>query len=299
MAVLYRRRARLSVGPPGGELKIWEGLRIVFNITKTIDAEPNKASIQIYNLNQDSRDRIQRKRDVVKLEIAYGNEPLEEIFNGEIRFVDHRKQNADMMTAIESGDGDTPWSDIHLSETMGARNVGTSVSQVFARLKQIFNDEMRNHFGTDPSIVADFDAIIDEITQEATSDISVIFRKGISLRGEFGKVMDRMCERVGLNFFINNQTMYVLKQTATLNLEPILLTPETGLIGSPRKTEDGGLQVKSLIVPGLLVGREIVVESREVSGLRGWKITRLNLRGDTEGDDWTATTDSELLGAVA
>ncbi len=308
---LFKRKARLSVGPPGGELiEFSSDLKLTFNISKTIDAEPNKASIKIYNLNATSRSQIEQKGNVVKLELKYDISPFEIVYNGEIRFTQTKQENADRATFIESGDGDTAFNGILLNETIGpgeGDNPGVSVQEIFARMKEIFTDKMAEKFGSpsgsDPSVDADYDRIIAAVSGEATSIIDGVlrtssgkFRKGKTLKGTFGNVMDKLSERVGVDFFINNQTMYVLEKTKILDLDSLLFTADTGLIGVPSKLEDGSIQIKTLIVPGLLIGRGIVVSSKEISSLRQWKTNRLQIVGDTKGPQWNATIDATLVG---
>jgi len=303
MTLLYKRKSRLSIGPPGGELRRWEGLRLTFDVTKTVTPEPNKASIQIYNLSKDSRSRIQQKKDQVVLEVGYENDSWEELFRGEIRFVSNQKFGGDIATTIESGDSDTAWNDILLNETIGPGTSGVSVNQIFSRLKEIFTTEMKSIFGENAGVVPNFDSVIQEVSSKARSAINSElrtstgkFRKGLTLTGSFGDVMKKLTERVGVDFFMNNQTLYVLKQDDILDLPALLFSPTTGLINIPRNLEKGGIQFQTLIVSGIIPGRGCVIKNSDfVDGDLTWKITRANFSGDNYGANWQATIDAALI----
>ena len=114
------------------------------------------------------------------------------------------------------------------------------------------------------------------------------------MNAAFGRIMTVMCEKVGINFWINNQTLHVLKITDVLTLDPLLLKPDTGLLGSPTLTEDGGVRFRCLIVPGILIGREAFLSSRYAFG--GWKIVSFQLQGDTDGPMWNADVEGATFG---
>lgn len=297
MTVLFLRQARLTISPPGEEGRAFENLRITFNISKTISPEPNKAFIRIYNLSRESRNRILMRSNLVQLEVAYSDAPLSTLFFGDLRFVSHKKVKADWISELECGDGDPAWRDIRVNEFSGPN---TQVSQVFRTMKEVYDRELRQIIGNvESSVYAGYDQVVSQISGEATSntnaapsEASASFLNGISLSGKFGRVMTNICNRAGLNFFINNQTIYIIQKNAILDMEPIVVSPTSGLIGRPVITESGGLSGSTLILPGMIPGRGIVVESQELVENQDFKLTRINFDGDTYDKGWYANFEA-------
>ncbi len=301
MGELFHRRASVIIQPPGDERNPWENLRISFEVGKTIDTEPNKGTVTIYNLSRESRNRIQQKRDILILKVAYRNRPFETLYIGEIRFVSHRKEGAEWLTVCECGDGDSALNQLQVSNTFGP---GTTIVQVFESLRI---DLINSLAPIGYSVSSNFNQVISSISGFATSDENTepltstgVFSKGITLFGTFGSIINELAGKLGIDVFFNNLTLYALKKNETLGLDPIYLTPRTGLIGSPRALEDGGYAITALITPDFIPGRKITFETVSLSRQRvpqlvtGMKINRIDFSGDTWEQQWYADCEVSI-----
>jgi hypothetical protein len=99
MAELFKRRASLLVG----STRITD-LRIAFTVDKMGGREPNKATIAVTNLSQQTRAAFEVKGLRVVLEAGY-LEQSGAIFIGSTYLVKHRREGADVVTTIEGADG--------------------------------------------------------------------------------------------------------------------------------------------------------------------------------------------------
>jgi len=64
----------------------------------------------------------------------------------------------------------------------------------------------------------------------------------------------------------------------------VLLTPETGLIGSPTPQNDGRVSAQSLLQPDLIPGRQVQIKSKHVQGM--YVVETAQYEGETAGDAW-------------
>ena len=64
----------------------------------------------------------------------------------------------------------------------------------------------------------------------------------------------------------------------------VVLSPQTGLIGSPEKGTKNTIKMRSLIIPDLVPGRQVILKSRHMSG--NFRVERAEFKGDTASNDW-------------
>src|SRR5678809_375027 len=101
MATLYRRTYNLVLGT-----KDVTGLHIRFRVEKTLKMEPNTCSIDIINLAPETREALEKATKIpVRLEAGY-NDENEQIYLGEVRAATSVTEGPDIITHVESGDGE-------------------------------------------------------------------------------------------------------------------------------------------------------------------------------------------------
>ena len=102
---------------------------------------------------------------------------------------------------------------------------------------------------------------------------------------------------MGLQLSIQDEQILLLEpgeflQGRTVVLRPPQLnTPGTGLIGSPEPGEDGFINARALIQPGLVPGRRVDLQAENIRGL--FRIERVVYIGDTWGPDWYADIEAK------
>lgn len=76
-----------------------------------------------------------------------------------------------------------------------------------------------------------------------------------------------------------------------------LLSPETGLIGYPMRTENG-IEVQTLFNPGITFGGQIRIKSALVPANGDWTVFRVahDLESETTGGKWFTTLECSILG---
>lgn len=124
MTVKFNRKIRLEIS----DLTISE-LRIKFNIEKSLVGYPNKATIEIYNLSEASRSKIEEDDLELSLFAGYEEHPL--IFKGEIINVIHLKDKTEWITTIYAGDATKTLNSATINKTLTA---GTTVTQIYNEL---------------------------------------------------------------------------------------------------------------------------------------------------------------------
>jgi hypothetical protein len=269
--LLFERQADLTVAPlSGGDgIKI-EGLRIVFSVEKTSTSEANHASVQVYNLAEQTRGWLKSKDQAVVLNAGY-LESSQRLFAGVIDRLEHEREGVDLVTTIECKDGGL---DLRDPEFHRSYRAGTSKA----------------------SIISDIVANMPHTTQGPVAALGAQGRTGgaVALSGTCKRVLDRLGRSWGYEWSIQDGVLQVLDEgeAATPEILAVKLTPTTGLIGSPTKTERG-VKARSLLRPSLRPGSYLVVESEFLTG--GYKAESVRHDGDTHGGAWNTETEARSL----
>ena len=106
--------------------------------------------------------------------------------------------------------------------------------------------------------------------------------------------MDVLCRSLGLEWSIQNGRLLLLREDAATAETAVVLTPATGLIGTPqRNAKEPGkkrtIDVQSRLQPALKPGRLVKLESQTLSGLL--RCRTVEMLGDTHGSDWTSSCE--------
>jgi len=271
-AELFNRVYDLTVAPAGGGegIKIVAPLRITFKVEKTSSSEPNKATIQIYNLNQWSRQRIEEKNQALVLTAGY-TEVSARTFVGVVKRVEHKPVPPNVVTELECADGGI---DLETAEFRRSYKAGTSRLQV---IKDIIN-AMPN---TDTGVLT-------------AAGISGSIPGKLALSGGCRHVLNRLAASWDYEWSVQDGSIQILDDTGTSNPQALadVISPETGLIGSPTKT-DRGVKFKSLLRPLVHPGSLVKVDSSFVSGY--YKVESLSLDGDSHGNSWYTEAEARSL----
>lgn len=271
MGLLWDRKAAVTFGPKGGTGVRVTDLRMSFDISKTNNSNPNTAKVQIYNLNESNRGILKTKDDLTLiLEVGYG-ESLEQLFVGDVARSFTQRSGADFITTIEIDDGGQALTEAKLDKSYeGGTNEKTIVEDALQAMKD-----------TGQVIIGSLAALKDDIAQN-----------GFSASGTAKAVLDKIMTKQGLEFSIQDNEVQILEEDQDTGEEAILLTPQTGLIGSPsvgligkkaKKLE--GISFRALIQTAKFrPGRLVNIVSRDMDGF--FKIVKASFNGDTHSDPW-------------
>lgn len=255
---LFNRQASFMFGLPGQLGKSYNGFRIKFKIIKTSDSKPNKSNVQIYNLSKESRTLAEKKGLVFLLSAGYET-TQETLFSGDVARIITELDGPDYVTTFEAGDGEKAFQTARLEKSF----------QEGADVKDVFSE-----------IISSLGKTIKDITSIKSQKLN----NGIALTGLSRTHMDELTKRYGLEWSIQDGGIQVLEKNKSTKEVAIVLNSNSGLVGVPKKKEDGSIDLVSLLQPQIKPGRTIRVESRFVNG--DFVCRKVTHTGDTHGQDW-------------
>jgi len=271
MSYLFGRKYSVEVQSESDKIT-YENLRVTFKIEKTLGKTPDKATIEIYNLNQDSDLFYYWDEDEGRAILRCGYDEVEPdiIFSGKVVSYSRRYEDTDIITVLECGDGHDVLTKTNISKSYSA---GVTTAN-------IIEDVIKEVKRAGVQIAGDIKKKIQEITAEGKKADS-----GLSVSGLISSTLETLLKPYDKTFTIQDDVLKIIEigqETATTT--PTLLTPETGLIGSPVKTKDG-LEFTALIQPGKFnPGQFVKIQSRDFNNV--FKIIKSNSIGDSHGDNW-------------
>lgn len=272
MSVLYRRVAKLSIN--AADLS---DLRVAFSIKKTLTKEPNTAEIRVWNLSAESRKAIADRHLPVILSAGYA-ESVGVVFRGDLRFVSHERVGPDWVTKLNCGDGEKSITGDRISRSFGP---GTPASQVLLSVKAALNGVSAGNF------------------DQAVAGITGVFENGVALAGDAFAQAEKIARGRGFTLSVQDGALSLIPENGAEAGTATLLTPETGLVGSPEiaSPEKVGapvkVKVKSLLQASLRPGRAVDLRSAAIAGL--FRVDAVNHQGDTHGSDWFSDVELRRL----
>ena len=266
------------------ELKIEEGtqtntLKVVFGIAKTVKKEPNKCDLILYNLKKSNRIALQKKKQEVIIEAGYvGNTSI--LFEGQLEYSSSVQNGRDWVTSLQSSDG---------TGLMQSKRINKSFKGP-ARATDILNAAAKA-LGVKPGNLKK------AIKRGSVRGNLSEFTNGIVLSGKADKVLDSVAKSMGYFYSIQDGQLLLLSQQDFLGTTATVISPETGMVGSPEPGEGGFVNVRTLIQPNLLPAHRVEIRAEEASGF--YRIERVDFTGDTWGSDWFADLECRPLGGAS
>jgi hypothetical protein len=256
-------------------------LDVAFKATKTLKKEPNTLELTVFNLNPDHRDQLQQvKNPVVQIEAGY-KEKSGVIFLGDVRNVSSQYVPPDWETVLGSGDGERATQFDRINKSFRA---GTRLPVVL--------EEIANTMG-DIGIGNLRELALQGTLPGSLPGIDSGFVNGINVSGNSSKQMDRVVRSAGLEWSIQDKKFQLLRAGQSLTTTAVVLTPDTGMIGSPTIGNDGVLTVVSLMNPDIIPGKQLIVRSGQIDGR--FRAEKCTYEGVTDGQPWYVTTEAKEI----
>jgi hypothetical protein len=244
------------------------GLRCTFRVTKNLRPEPNTAEVQIYNLAESSRRVLETATKLnLRLEAGYEKTGTAQLFLGQVRHAVTEWDGPDAITTIATGD-----SEKEIRESRLSLSVGPSVPVPVALTA------IARALGVNPGNVDQATALL------ATKGVANMFGPGTAISGNAARELTDFCRSAGLEWSVQDGQLQILDANKPLLDKAVLLSSQTGLVGSPSIDGKGIVTAQTLIIPELRPGRLVVLDSRQVKG--GYRIEHVEWFGDTHGQDW-------------
>lgn len=309
MTLLFGRKATVTLTPrqAGNAIVVKEPIRIAFDVTKTVRSQSNKATVDLYNLAQSTRDRLHAAGDVVKIEAGYQG-LIELLYEGQVTRGSSGRSVPNFVTTLECGDGDDTFSTQTVEQNF---NAGTRVRDVIKRVageftKPIPDPDDAVKFGpptpskkkTIPSriqfrtIDADLSALEVDL---ADAGFALVLRRAFSVSGNAAEVMDKLARMWRFDWSVQDGVFQLASFGRTIVGESVKLTPKTGLIGSPLKT-DYGVKFVALLIPQVRPGVLVRLESSTVTG--SFRCETAHYLGDTSGENWVVEGEGRALEGI-
>lgn len=273
MGLLFQRTSRITFGRKGEVGKQIQGLRATFEGEKNSSKNSNKFRVDIYNLNPDSRGRLQEdsknkeKRLVFIFEVGYDS-GLEVLFSGDvIKAISTRKGN-EWVTTVELGDGEVDIKGIKYNKTFAP---GASTDQV---IKDVAKDLGKGIAAIKGTVVK-------------------AFQQGISFSGTIEDALDKVTDEAEVEWSVQDDQLQILGEAEDLGDIGLVIKKETGLIGSPSLKADGGVEFDSLLIPSLKPDKKVFLNSNIVEGF--YKIRKVTYSGDTKSGPWFAKCECSKI----
>lgn len=269
--MLYDRIASLLIGTTSAQAAVRiRGLRVVFDVKKTRTKSPNTAKIEVYNLSDETRNKIKEEDGFVVLRAGYVQSGEEDVFRGNIQQVYKKKQPPDSVTVIEAQDGNST-----ITEKTAALSYGSGISA-----KRIMNDVI-GQIG---------------IGRKSTSVVSVADKQlanGFSFSGLAKDALSKITEFLGLEWSIQDNEVKLVPVDGADGYPVVLLSSDSGMIDSPVKLDDkknklAGWSVRALLMPGIEPASRVALESEEIPSGSIYTVSSISHNGDTWGDAWTS-----------
>lgn len=254
---LFDRVVELSVGNTD-----ITGLDISFEIEKDLSPEPNPCHVEIYNLSAKNRQVLSMAgKAPVILMVGY-RDKTGIIFQGDMTSLRHEKDGPTWKTILATGDGALA---IQTARINKSYSKGTPVKDVIKEIAKQLN--------------LPCDSALKQL-----ENISDILGRGFSLSGCAMDELCRMLEQHGLSASIQNQALQILKHGSSIAGKAISLKADSGLKASPEIGSDKNICMKAVLMPELLPGSQVHVESQTFTGFA--TIQKVRFSGSNFVDQW-------------
>lgn len=276
MAQLFKRTCSVIVDG----LKV-EGLRVQFVVKKTLTKNPNTLDLKIKNLSERTRGAMAKAKASIVLTAGYpGNAAV--IFQGDSRTIDHVRDgdSADWITHIQCGDGERAYQFARFTESFAP---GTSIADVIRGAARALGVNTGN---LEQALASG--GFRGNLTQ---------FAHGYTAHGKASAELDKLLKTAGLSWSIQNGALQLLKGDAPASGQAVLLSPSTGLIGSPdhgapdKKGKPSKMLIKSLLQPQIVCGGRVEVQSAAVKGQ--FRVEVLEHSGDNMQGEWITKIEAQ------
>lgn len=249
-----------------------DGNRVVFSVQKTLSKEPNKCTLDIYNLSPNTRDFLNRTPVQVSLQAGYDGAPRL-LFMGDLRPGSHTKrEGTSLVTHLEIRDGMRAYAHARVSRSYKPP----------IRVVDVLSDCAK-------SMGLQLPRELDQSTE-----LREALASGISMHGPTREVLSHLLAPYGYGWSIQSGTLVIIPDGEPRQGEAYLINQESGLINSPqRATSDKESQKlpvtwETLLYPELEPARLAKLESEFISGV--FRVKEVGHDGDSHDDGgWTTS----------
>lgn len=220
-------------------------LRIKFTVKRSDTMTPNVADIRVYNLEEQTALRIRKEFTQVTLQAGYqGNYGV--IFQGNIKQVIVGRESAtDTFIDIIAGDGDRAYNFAVVVKSIAKGS--TQSDQVQASIDAMATKGVTaGNLGTLPP------------TQ---------LPRGKVMFGNARNYLRDAAQTTDNSWSIQNEKVVFVPKSSYLKGERVVLTSDTGMIGTPQQTNEG-VNVKCLLNPNIKIGGQVQIDNASIQAFK-------------------------------
>jgi len=260
------------------------GLHLKFKAEKDNLGHPNTLDLEVYNLAQTTRKKMQDSGGFVRLLAGYvGDLPsLPVVFQGNARTIDHIRIGPDWVTKIQCGDGENAYRFGQASQSFPAGTTAAFIAQYLAQQ------------------IKSADPLHIDITAFNTKAASLQFPLSAFAWGYVtqGNAFEELQRLLGGQYELslqNGELRALQPKEVQAGLSVPLIAPGAGMIGSPEHGTPNLnglpsiLKVKSLLVPRIHPGDLVSVKARDIQG--SFRVQKIVHTGEIAGNDWQSELD--------
>jgi len=255
----FNRDYELNILFPNGDLvTILPEINIDFESEKSVQGGLNVSKLQIYNLEENKRNRLIKDREDVKskilIELKAGYSKLETIFKGDLLEGNSTRTGADIVTTLEIQDGLFDLQNSFTSKTVR----GDITNQIL--------DDMPN------------------TTRGKITNLLTLLRPRVLVSNSLKLIEENLSQDE--TYYIENGSLNIIKSDEITSDYSPVVSAETGLLDTPKKSMNE-ITFKTLLNPQLRIGglcELISTLDKRLNGL--YKIVTIKTSGSYQGSNW-------------
>lgn len=258
-----------------------EQLRIAFKIEKSLGKDPNTCELTVTNANPSTRSELCRSPLVVRIDAGHRLDAgARHLFTGNLRHGYSKQEGPNWHTVLELGDGAAAFDGARANKSFGRNTaVITALRYVAGTMGLELPREVQ---------------ISTELTRQ--------FATGVQLYGQAADELTRLLAPFGYGWSVQDGRLQVLKDEQAAPGSALLISPATGLIGSPqfatpskgdvKKNKPAKLTFRTVLYPQITPGFLLSVQSAAIDGI--FRAKRVTHTGDSHSnDDWVTEVEAE------
>lgn len=264
MSNRFNRDYYLKITTPNQTIEIAPPLNIEFDAEKSITSNGlNRLNLKIYNLTDAKRNQLVKAKEekkYIKVQLSVGYEGnIKQVFQGNVSRAYPDRQGGELISFLECLDG---LADVKESFTSG---IATTKKQA---ITTILKDMPNTSLG---KIV----------------EPNKIYRNKV-IMGNSHQEIKKLVQPDEI-MFIDDEKLYIIKDTEVADNYAPLINSDTGLMGIPRK-EGEYVDVTTRINPAIKIGGLVKLESIYAPYLDGsYRVETSSFKGGYDSSDWTQT----------
>jgi hypothetical protein len=298
----YDRSSTVTIGSTQiANIGRQRGLDVGFSVKRTLKAkEANTCDLKVWGLSEASRKAIEQASQKstiiakppagipnvagkpvnvipVRIDAGYVGH-TSTIFLGEMRSGQSVTDGPDIVTELDTGDGDTALALQRINQSFGVGTTPLAIARALLAQMGVGNGNLA-------AAIAVFNRAP-----------GAMFQKGLVLKGNASDHLIDICASVGLEFSVQNGQARFLPTGAPLAGQAYVLSSDTGLVGTPSVDTQGIVSFMTFILPGIEPGAPVQIDSAFVQGL--FRIIDVQITGETFGNDWYCRCEGARYGVA-